>query len=125
MGKRRKMGATTLDRRPFTASEKGIIEGIRRTASENLPKGTIVVLFGSRARGDARVDSDWDLLVLTDKDRDQMSIEEKDNAIYSFSLLGYNTGNEINPVVYSKSEWMGYSYSSFFKNVQKEGIRLW
>ena len=27
-----------------------------------------VILFGSRARGDARADSDWDLLVVIDRD---------------------------------------------------------
>jgi len=28
-----------------------------------------VILFGSQTRGDAREDSDWDLLVLLDKER--------------------------------------------------------
>ncbi|MGC8544157.1 MAG: nucleotidyltransferase domain-containing protein [Vulcanisaeta sp.] len=30
-------------------------------------KGYIVVLFGSRARGEARIDNDWDLLIIGDK----------------------------------------------------------
>ncbi|WP_069807305.1 nucleotidyltransferase domain-containing protein [Vulcanisaeta thermophila] len=30
-------------------------------------EGYTVILFGSRARGEARIDSDWDLLIISDK----------------------------------------------------------
>lgn len=42
---------------------------MREIASHVLPKGAEVILFGSRARGDARVDSDWDILILIDGER--------------------------------------------------------
>ena len=35
-----------------------ILNAIRDKASQIVPKGAIVILFGSRARGDAREDSD-------------------------------------------------------------------
>lgn len=41
-----------------------LIEAIRRKASEILPKGSRVSLYGSRARDDAKADSDWDLHIL-------------------------------------------------------------
>ena len=41
-----------------------IIEAIRNKANEILPKGSQVALYGSRARGDYRQDSDWNIHVL-------------------------------------------------------------
>ena len=35
-----------------------------------IDKSAVPILFGSRARGDARQDSDWDILVLTDLKED-------------------------------------------------------
>ena len=44
-----------------------VIESIRQVASTVLPQGSKLYLYGSRARGDAHEDSDWDLLLLLDK----------------------------------------------------------
>jgi len=42
---------------------KSAVEALRRALGDLL---VAVVLFGSRARGDARADSDWDVLVLAE-----------------------------------------------------------
>ena len=44
-----------------------VIEIIRQVANDVLPKGSELYLYGSRARGDFHDDSDWDLLLLLDK----------------------------------------------------------
>ena len=43
-----------------------------------------VILFGSQARGDAREDSDWDLLVLLNKKKRSFN-EDYDNYAYPFA----------------------------------------
>lgn len=40
------------------------------------------------------------------------------------SLLGWNLGKEINPVMYSTKEWQKNRNTAFCKNVEREGIRL-
>ncbi|MBQ5524583.1 MAG: nucleotidyltransferase domain-containing protein, partial [Paludibacteraceae bacterium] len=45
-----------------------IQDKIATLGSKLLPKGSHLFLYGSRARGDNREDSDWDLLVLLNKE---------------------------------------------------------
>ncbi len=40
-----------------------VIESIRQVANSVLPKGSELYLYGSRARGDYRDDSDWSAVV--------------------------------------------------------------
>ena len=49
-----------------------IVEQIRTLGKKVLPEGSHLLLYGSRARGDNRPDSDWDLLVLVEQDRQQL-----------------------------------------------------
>jgi predicted nucleotidyltransferase len=80
-----------------------------------------IILFGSRARGSAREDSDWDLLILVDKKLTH-EIEDKIlDAIYDFSL---KADELFTPFIYSQSDWDKYRLLPFYKNVESEGIFL-
>ena len=103
-------------------SQQNIIQGMREIAAAVLPAGAKALLFGSRARGDARQDSDWDILILIDGDRVTGADFEK--YAYPFVSYGWSVGEHINPLIYSFSDWNRRSITPFFKNVQAEGISL-
>ncbi len=44
-----------------------MIERIMQLGHQTLPPNSSLLLYGSRARGDAHKGSDWDLLILLDK----------------------------------------------------------
>ena len=80
-------------------------------------------LFGSRARGDSRVDSDWDVLILIDDDKVTNDIEDKfRDDLYDIEI---ESGQIISTFIYTKDFWRStLKYSPLYKNVSSEGIRL-
>ena len=98
-----------------------VISNIKAIASKTLPAGSTLLLYGSRARGDNRADSDWDLLILLDKSK--LHSQDYDYG-YPFSELGWEINEEINAQVYSKKEWNDYHFTPFYKNVEHDKIVL-
>ena len=99
-----------------------VLNAIRSTLRQIAPVGTKVVLFGSRARGDARDDSDWDILIILDKTK--LEADDYDNISYPLRELGWRLKECINPVMYTLKDWMKYSFSPFYHNATNEGIIL-
>lgn len=94
-----------------------VIEIIRQVGRATLPPNSSLLLYGSRARGDAHEGSDWDLLILLDKPK--ITLGDYDVA-YPFREAGWDMGEVINPQVYSKKEWSQYSFTPFYKNVEHD-----
>ncbi len=99
-----------------------VVSKIQTLGKQVVPKGSRLVLFGSRARGDFHPELDWDLLILLNKDK--ISTNDYDTISYPFAELGWEIGEMIHPILYTQSEWEGKSFSPFYKNVMKEGIVL-
>ena len=73
------------------------------------------ILYGSEARGDAREDSDIDLLVLLDNDKPTYDLYE----------LEIKTGVSINPYIIPRKSWENRPFKTpFYVNVVNEGVVL-
>lgn len=102
-------------------TQEYILSEIKKTLQVVAPSAK-AMLFGSRARNDAREDSDWDILILIEKDK--IRNEDFDSIAYPLIELGWNIGEMINPVLYTFNDWNKRSFTIFHKNVEEEGIAI-
>jgi predicted nucleotidyltransferase len=103
-------------------NKEQILNEIKKIILEKEPAANIY-LYGSRARGEAKEESDWDLLILLDKEYISYKDEERiTSPLYDYEL---EAGEVISPMIYSKKEWESkYRITSFYKNVMEEGVLL-
>jgi predicted nucleotidyltransferase len=103
-------------------SKETILQRIVGMTEHKYP-GAEVYLYGSRARGDAQKTSDWDLLVLLDKDKVSFDLETQ--IMDDFYELELQTGAVLSPLIYGKKEWLHkYKITPLFKAISKEGLKL-
>ncbi len=103
-------------------ADSKILNQIKKIVTEQEPSAKIY-LYGSRSRGTTKGNSDWDLLILLNKD--QISPEDEQKITYPLYDLEFDTGEVISPVIYSEKEWnTKYKITPFYKNVMREGRLL-
>jgi len=78
-----------------------------------------VILFGSRARGDFRQDSDWDFLILLEK---PLSPGLKDLIREKLYKLELDTNEVISSLVHNKQDWENRAVLPIYQIIQQEGI---
>ena len=98
--------------------QQQVIERIKDLGQRILPEGASLWLYGSRARGDARPDSDYDLLILLDKEK--ITTKDYDDYTYPLHMLGVDVDAALNPQIYIRKDWQSWSSAPFHKNVESD-----
>ncbi|PSQ72751.1 MAG: hypothetical protein BRD34_03790 [Bacteroidetes bacterium QH_6_64_77] len=94
-----------------------------KQAVHEVEPGANLWLFGSYARGDARPESDWDVLVLLDGPVDS---DRRNQLRDRLHILELKEGEAISSRIYNREEWNSEPRrsSSFARNVRDDAIAL-
>ena len=95
-----------------------VINNLKQTAARVLPKGSMLYLYGSRARGDFHEKSDWDLIVLLDKP--QKGKDDWDNYAWPFIEKGIDMNEIVSAHTYTKDTWFNGPHSLYYYNVEED-----
>ncbi len=82
-----------------------------------------IILYGSRARGDARPDSDWDLLILLDGSAEAERVRKIRHRLYDVEL---SADEVLTSVIFSRQDWDSprFRVMPFHHNVDRDGVVL-
>jgi predicted nucleotidyltransferase len=115
--------ADTVRRKMTQPIEKSKLLERVKTAVRTLAPTAEIILYGSRARGTAGVDSDWDFLILLSSPRDKTLEAQIKDRLYDVEL---ETDTILSSVIRSKKEWWSAQYAvlPFRQQVEKDGVPL-
>lgn len=100
-----------MENRDFLNKVKGTIKKIDIDA--------IIILFGSRARGDFNETSDWDLLILLNKPVDEKLKVQIRNKLFETEL---ETEQVISTIIHSRQIWESLNITPLYETIKKEGV---
>ena len=105
----------------MTNKEKTVLSKFKELLSKRLPNYR-VMLFGSRARGDAEECSDMDIIVITDSVNKEIEDYISDCAWEA----GIDEGIVVCPISYSTQEWESslIQQSHFAKSARRDGVTI-
>lgn len=102
-------------------NNKTILSEIKKAICE-IDESAQVILFGSRARGDFKKESDWDILILTEQ-KVTRSLEKLFFQKILFLEMKYEIG--VSSVIRNRKEWIDiFSFTPFYAEVEKDGMLI-
>ena len=108
----------------FTSSESDLLRRVKEVILRAGPSAR-VYLYGSRARGDAAPDSDWDFLVLVNGSVDRRRVERLRDIIFDLELT-LDGCPVLSTIIYGEVQWGTPLYRAmpFHESVEREGIEI-
>ncbi len=102
-----------MNRKEFLNKVKIVIHNIDPDAK--------IILFGSRARGDSKKDSDWDFLILTTEQVNEIFKNKIRDKLFNTEI---ETEEIISTIIRNKYMWENLKITPLYKNIQKEGLEI-
>ena len=96
-----------------------LLSKIKVEISSILPSNATALLFGSRARGTNREDSDWDILILLDR-KGNSSWNDYDTIGYPVNMVFWQHNQDVNTIIQTREEWKQKCFTPFYKNVMND-----
>jgi len=98
---------------------EAFVEALRRDLDSRL---LLLVLFGSKARGDDMPDADIDFLVVTEGE--PRDLDKRLSTLTSVVDIEHNV--LINPLLFSRERWADFAHrrAAFWQNAQRDGMLM-
>ena len=99
-----------------------LLKKVQNKVHSLLP-GADIILYGSQARLEADLESDWDFLILLDQQPDQQTVAELRDRLYELEL---ESDTVLCTIVRSRDEWNSklYLILPFKEIVERDGVVL-
>ena len=112
-----------LEEHKATSEKERNLLKLCRDAVQRVDASAQVILYGSRARGDAAEESDYDLLVITEGD---VNLAREDFIRQQLYPIELDTGAVLTLLLVGRRDWESPEYRAmpFSENVRREGISL-
>ncbi len=102
--------------------ESELLKQVKTTVLSLAPNSEII-LYGSRARGTAHIDSDWDFLILLSAPRNKTLEAQIKDRLYDVEL---ETDTVLSSIIRSKQEWRSSRYAvlPLRQHIEQDGVPL-